>query len=71
MKVVCWNVQGVKKTQVVQEVKFPAKTHKPDILFLLKTMVNESNVRRILPLMGFDHSDFVSPVNHSGGIAVL
>ncbi|KAJ8429995.1 hypothetical protein Cgig2_033920 [Carnegiea gigantea] len=36
-----------------------------------QTMVNESNIRRILPLMGFDHFDFVSPVNHSGGIAVL
>ena len=71
MKVVCWNVHGVKKTQVVQELKYLARTHKPDMLFLLETMVNESNIRRILPLMRFDHFDFVSPVNYSGGIAVL
>lgn len=71
MKVICWNVQGVKKIQGVQEVKFLAIIHKPDMLFLLETMINESNIRMILPLMGFEHFDFVSPVNYPGGIAVL
>lgn len=71
MKVVCWNVEGVKKTQVLREVKFLTRTHKLDMFFLLETMVNKSNIQRILPLMGFEHFDFVSPVNHSGGIAVF
>jgi len=71
MKVVCWNVQGVKKTQVLQEVKFLTRTHKPNLFFLLETMINESNIQRILPLMGFEHFDFISPINHFGGVTVL
>ena len=41
------------------------------MLFLLETMVNDSNITKILPLMGFEHYDYVSPVNHYVGIAVL
>jgi len=63
--------QRHKKMQVLQEVKFFARTHKPDMLVLLETMVNESNRRRIHPPMGFEHFDFVSPINHFGGIVVL
>ena len=57
--------------QVVQEVKFLIRTQKPDMLFLLETMVNDSNIKKILPLLGFEHYDYVSPVNHSGGITIL
>jgi len=63
MKIICWNVQGVKKMQVIQEVKFLIRTQKADMLFLLETMVNESNIKKILPLMDFSHYDYVSPVN--------
>ena len=38
--------------------------------FILETMVNK-NILDILPKMGFEHFDYVEPVNHSGGLAVL
>ena len=57
--------------QVIQEVKFLTRTQKPHMFFLLETMVNESNIRRILLQLGLEHFDFVLPVNHSGGITVL
>jgi len=34
-------------------------------------MVNDQNIVKILPHMGFDHYDYISPNNHSGGLAVL
>jgi len=34
-------------------------------------MVNETHIKDILPKIGFDHFDYVPPVNYSGGIAVL
>ena len=71
MKIICWNTQGVKKAQVLQEVKFLTNTHKLDLIFLSETLVNETNICRILPQMGLEHYDFVSPVNHARGIAVL
>ena len=71
MKVISWNVQGAKKVQVLQELKLLSRIHKPDVLFLLETMVNEENIARLLPTLGYDQYDYVLPVNHSGGIAVL
>ena len=61
----------LKKPQVVQEVQFLIRTHKADMIFLLETMVNEKNIKKILSLMGFDHFDYVLPTNHVGGITVL
>ena len=34
-------------------------------------MVNKKNILNILPKMGFDYFDYVEPLNHSGGLAVL
>jgi len=34
-------------------------------------MVSSKNINNILPKVGFDFFDYVEPVNHSGGIAVL
>jgi len=59
------------KWQVIQEVKFLTRTRRPDMIFLLETMVNEKNTKIILSLMGYDHFDYVLPINHSGGLAVL
>jgi len=53
------------------EIQFLKRTHKPDIVFLLETMVNEKNIRNFLPRIGFEHFDFVEPTNHSGGLAIL
>ena len=71
MKIISWNVQGTKKNQVLQEIKLLSSTHKPDMIFLLETLVNEKNISKILPTMGYDHFDYTLPSNHSGGIAVL
>ena len=71
MIIISWNIQGAKKPQIISEVHFLSRTYKADIIFLLETMVNETNVRKILPQMGFEHFDYVLPTNHSGGIAVL
>jgi len=71
MKIVSWNIQGLKKPQVVQEIKLLKRKFNPDILFLLETLVNEKNLLRILPNLGFDFFDYVLPSSHSGGITVL
>ena len=71
MKVICWNVQGAKKAQVLKEVKFLKRMQNPDIIFLLETLTNDLNSQCIIQRMGFQNSDFVLPINHSGGIWVL
>ena len=71
MKIISWNVQGAKRSQVLLELLFLKRTHKPDIVFLLETIINEQNILQILARIGFEFFDFVIPSNHSGGLAVL
>ena len=71
MKIISWNVQGAKKAKVLEEVKFPQRTHKTDILFLIESMTNDRNTSQIIRKMGFENYDFIPPVNHLGGIWVL
>jgi len=40
-------------------------------MFILETMANKKNMMSILPKVGFEHFDYVEPVNHFGGLAVL
>jgi len=60
-----------KKKQALQEILFLQRLHKPDIMFILETLVNSANIEQILPKIGFQHFDYVDPVNHSSGIAFL
>ena len=71
MRIISWNAQGMKKSQVLREVQFLKCVHKPNIMFILETMVNSKNVKTILPNTGFEHFDYVDPVNHSSGLAIL
>jgi len=71
MKVMAWNVQGAKKHQIRDEIRVINQTHRPDLLFLIETMVSEQTTRKLIAKLGFEHFDFVSPHNHSGGIWVL
>jgi len=71
LKILAWNVQGAKKHQLREEVKFLQKVQQPDLVFLLETMASEITAKQILPQFGFDYFDYSLPVNHSGGIWVL
>jgi len=71
MKILSWNVQGAKKSHFQQEVGFINRTIEPDILVLFETMVNECNVARIVPSLGYQYNDTTPPKNHAGGIWLL
>ena len=38
---------------------------------ILEAMANEKNIKEIMPKMGFEHFNFVTPINHSRGLAIL
>jgi len=71
MRIISWNIQGIKKAQALQEICFLKKTYKPHIFFISEPLVIKANILAILPKVGFDHFDYVEPANHSGGLAVL
>jgi len=45
---------------------FINRTIKPDILFLLETIVNERNTELIIRNLGFSQYDTIPTVNHGG-----
>ena len=61
MKVMAWNVQGAKKHQIRDEIRVINQTHRPDLLFMIETMVSEQTTRKLIAKLGFEHFDFVSP----------
>jgi len=71
MRIISWNIQGIKEAQALQEVCFLKKTYKPHIFFISETLVTKENISAILPKTGFDHFDYVESANHSSGLAVL
>jgi len=71
MRILSWNIQGLKKSQAIPKALFLIKCKKPNILFLIETMTNAENSHKLLPQLGFDHYEFICPDNHSGGLAVL
>jgi len=71
MKILAWNVQGAKKGQIREEIRYLKQAQQPDLLFLIETLTSEETTKQLLPQLGFDQFDYTLPVNHSGGIWVL
>ena len=68
IKIIGWDVQGVKKPQIWEEVCYISCSHRPDMLFLTETMVAGRMTLCLISQFGFDNYDFVNPVNHSAGM---
>jgi len=71
MKVVHWNIQGAKKPQLRLEVGFINRTIRPDILFLIETMVTKHHADQIIRTLGFSHYEKIPVENHFAGIWCL
>ena len=66
MKIVCWDIQGGKKSQLRLEVGLINRTIKADTLTLLETLVNNQNADSIIRNLGFSHYDMIPIENHCG-----
>jgi len=71
MKIIFWNAQGAKKSQLRQQVTFMNRTIKPAILLLLETMVKYQNTDWIIKQFGCRHYSTIPSLNHVGGIWLL
>jgi len=53
MKIIYWNVQGAKKSELQHELGFINRTIKPNILLLLEPMFNQQNTDLIANKLGY------------------
>lgn len=70
MKILSWNIQGGKKPQALAELIFLKKKFKPDIIFIMETLTNHVNSRKILNALHFDNKLIIDPLHHCGGFWV-
>ena len=70
MKILSWNIQGGKKLHALGELIYVKNKVHSDILFILETLLNAHNRRKILKALHFDKMLIIDPVNHCGGIWV-
>ena len=60
----------MKKQQIREEIRCIVRPHKPNIVFLTETMVPKNLTQQLISTFGFEHYDYVNPVNYSGGMWV-
>jgi len=68
MRVISWNVQGVKKQILKEVINLPTQTHKPDKFRLLETMVDEHNTNYITSKLELNYFDYTLLVNHCADV---
>ena len=54
MKIMAWNVQGAKKHQICDEIRIINQADKPDLLFLIETMVSDQTKRKLISTLGYE-----------------
>ncbi|KAJ8425169.1 hypothetical protein Cgig2_031562 [Carnegiea gigantea] len=64
----CAPLEGAKKHQIRDGIRVINQANKPDLLFLIETMVSDQTTGKLLSTLAYEQFDFVSPQNHSGGI---
>lgn len=70
IKILSWNIQEGKKPQTLSELIYLKNKYKSDIIFVIQTLTNNANSKRILKTLQFYNNIIIDPINHTGGIWV-
>ncbi|WOL15095.1 hypothetical protein Cni_G23876 [Canna indica] len=72
MKILSWNIRGDFKEVAWDHLDILLKDHKPDIVLLVETHLNEDNSKRCTRKFGKDWAgEFVASEGRSGGIILV
>ncbi|KAA3471353.1 reverse transcriptase [Gossypium australe] len=70
MKIISWNVCGLGNPRAVRRLRFMLKQHNPDMVFFMKTKVNERRMERIRRRSGFINGIDVGADGSRGGLCL-
>ena len=71
MSIFCWNCQGARSPETVQQLRVFRRKYFLDFLFLMETKQKFVYMKGVQQSLGYDHLITVEPVELSGGLAVL
>ncbi|KAA3460557.1 reverse transcriptase [Gossypium australe] len=70
MKIISWNVRGLGNPLAVRRLRFMLKQHNPDMVFFMKTKVNDRRMERIRRRSGFINGIEVGANGSRGGLCL-
>ena len=71
MKLISWNVQGLRKDRTFREIKRIIRKLKPEIMFLCETKLSERLMKRKASEINFQNCFAVSNSGKGGGLAMM
>ncbi|KAK5793316.1 hypothetical protein PVK06_034458 [Gossypium arboreum] len=70
MKTICWNIRGLRSPRAIRRLQFLLKQHKPQMIFLMETKIDEKRIERIRRRCGFENGIDVGAKDSRGGISL-
>lgn len=67
MRLLCWNVRGVRRTRTFRDLKDFIHVHKPDLIFLMKTKMTVAQMGKLISRIGMDGVLCVPRKEENGG----
>lgn len=71
MKILSWNCRSLGNLRAVQALDDLLRQYKPDVVFLIETLVDSKKIEELRKKLHFDFGYGVSRTGRSGGLAVL
>ena len=66
-----WNCSGIGNQWIVQELIDMVRMERPDVVFLMETLVEESKLEQIRVKLCYDNKLVCLRDGHSGGLALF
>ncbi|XP_026428692.1 uncharacterized protein LOC113324596 [Papaver somniferum] len=71
MKIISWNVQGLKSVATRNHLSDLIRTQNPDIIFLCETKTCQDKSKPVISHYQYPNQAFIEPVGLSGGLVIL
>ena len=71
MNMLCWNRQGLRNRQTIQELGDFVRAQDPVVVFLAETLLDEARLGSIRDSLQFGHHHRVSKISRGGGLALF
>lgn len=70
MKILSWNYQGLGNPLIVRALRDWVRREKPELVFVMETMVSGEHMERVRKSCGFSNGINVSNIGNSGGLGL-
>ncbi|KAH1047985.1 hypothetical protein J1N35_038769 [Gossypium stocksii] len=70
MKIICWNIRGLRNPRAIRRLQHTLKLYKPQLVFLMETKVDSTRMERIREKCDFQNGLDVLAIGSCGGLSL-